>query len=156
MTSLAEAIPTATMDPWMGVDDGTAVVLFGYCNRHPILGGQSWTRSSALIGFDPSRSQARTASGSIYQLGQRITTAELPDEEARTAFALLIGPASRERSPEDDDARDWLQACKIGRGVGIEPPSRHESEGVRRFVETFRPAYLARRRKHRWNESPNN
>jgi hypothetical protein len=143
---LRGVVPTARMDPWSLVLASDCEVLFGFCVWHETLGGRSWTRSSPLVELDAVRGRAATMSGRIYELGRQIEICDLPDDESRYTFALLVGPASSHRSTDDDDVRWWLGALKVARWLEIDPPERGETEAILRFLDAHRVAYLAKRR----------
>jgi hypothetical protein len=118
----------AELDPWCVADDGAGQVLFGFATRHPVTGGLAWTRTSRIVHLDTIGGRAITRSGRRYALGHRITAVDLPDIEARLAFAMLIGPApgcEPGRLPADvapSLAIAWLSACKRARHLGLDPP----------------------------------
>jgi hypothetical protein len=120
----------AELDPWVQVDliDGTRV-LYGYALSHVETGGLAWTRSSPVRRYDIRASLVVTASGRRYRLGRRIGFLDLPDLEARVAFALLIGPDLKVSFSDlvgprirEGEAADWLRACKMARHIGKRPP----------------------------------
>ena len=86
--------------------------------------------------------QARTLSGRLYALGERIGVAALPDEEARLAHVFLTGPV---RSRSDPDGRAdlmWLAAQKVSRWVGVPAPARSRSDELSRYLKGMRIAYF--------------
>lgn len=120
----------AELDPWLHVDlaDGTRV-LFGYAVSHVETGGLAWTRSSPVRRYEARTGLVITASGRRYRLGRRIACLDLPDLEARVAFALLIGPDLNVSFSDlvgpgirEGEAADWLRACKVARHIGARPP----------------------------------
>ncbi len=143
----------AHMEPWLIVGDGKERSLFGYAVWHPVTGGKAWTLSTPVQSLDETGGLARTRSGQRYRLGRQITWATLPTEEARVAYALLVGPLIGARDGElvgqidRDLAARWLGTCKAARHLGLEAP-RHDASAVRTFEDTHgdRYAELVRRR----------
>ncbi len=145
--------PEAALDPWCVVRLSCGrEILFGFAIRHPVTGGLSWTRSSAIRRLDAARHRAVTASGRRYELGRRIELPDIPEEgeEAWVAFDLLIGSEAA-----DDDAvppisadpghdMRWLAACKAARQLGIAAPGRAPRR-VTAFLRENRAKYLALR-----------
>lgn len=140
---LCAVIPTARLDPWFPVVSCGATTLFGYCRWHEKLGGLSWLVSSPVVELDAGRLRACTLSGRVYALGQHITADDLPGEEARLAYRLLVGPGTRQGDPVPNADLYWLGALKVSRWLGIEAPARGRIAGLRGFLVTTRPAYRA-------------
>lgn len=143
----------ASMDPWCVVPlVWGQEILFGFVTRHPVTGGLSWTRSSAIQRLDVARRRAVTASGRRYALGRRIELQGIPEEgeEAWMAFDLLIGDEAADDDAvppiSADPARDasWVSACKIARHLGIAGPNRAPSR-VDAFLREHYANYLALR-----------
>lgn len=138
----------AELDPWLSVpvSDGSQV-LFGFATAHVETGGLAWTRSSPIRQSDARTRRPITASGRRYLLGRRIGCLDLPDLEARCAFALLIGPDlglsfSDLVGPEvrQHEAADWLRACKMARHLGLHPPPLQAAK-VAVFIHQNEEAY---------------
>ena len=80
----------ACLNPWLRFElPAGDAILFGYASKHPVTGGLSWMHSSRLRQVDEKAGRARTASGRLYALDQRIAVDQL-DEEGHAAFELLI------------------------------------------------------------------
>ena len=141
--SLLQAIPTASMDPWLVVDVSSEPSLFGFARRHPSTGGLSWVLSTAIVELDEAAGRARTKSGRVYELGRRIEPGEL-DEEGSLALRLLLARWTRREPPPDQDLR-WLTARKMARHLRVEPPRRDDPAAVERFLRTYHESYVARR-----------
>ncbi|NOG73675.1 hypothetical protein [Roseicella sp. DB1501] len=140
--------PDATMDPWCLVELGDGdEVLFGFAVEHARTGGLSWVRSTAVVWLDETAGRARTASGRRYALGRRTTMADLPTEEARIAFALLVGPHLADPDagpPVDGDpaaAAAWVAACKVARHLGLDAPPLSDPAAVARFITSNIESY---------------
>ncbi len=135
--------PTARLDPWLLAEPGGVTILFGYCRWHEKLGGLSWLVSSPVLELDTSRLRARTLSGRIYALGQRIAADDLPDDEALLAHRLLTGHRTwrKDRVPLAD--LSWLSALKVSRWLGVEAPARGRIDELRGFLAITRTAYRA-------------
>lgn len=125
--------PDADMDPWCLVPDGDKPVLFGFAHRHPLTGGLSWVLSTPVVAIDPTHGRAVTLSGRQYALGRRVAVPELPDTEARIAYALLVAvhlgiDTSVLLGDLDADlARQWIIACKMSRHLDLPVPERKRS-----------------------------
>ncbi len=148
--TLAEAAPTACMRPWCAVPlHNGSQILFGYALRHPVLGGLSWVSSSEVIELDDERGRARTRSGRVYALGQKIQIDEIPalGDEPWIAFEHLVGDAYHAfaefpRCPAKRSIdRAWLSACKAARHLDVAPPQR-ERGAVQAFMDRYLSAYL--------------
>ena len=140
---LASAPVTARLDPWFPIEDRGAHVLFGYSPWHEELGGLSWLLSSPVMEFDDHHLRARTRSGRVYELGRRISAAELPDDEARLVHCLLTGPGTWRGDPTPHADLYWLAALKVSRWLGAQAPARGDVDGLRKFLVTTRDAYRA-------------
>lgn len=145
----------AEMDPWaLARLDENTVVLFGYCLHHWGTGGLSWTRSSPVVYLDEQNHSARTASGRRYTLGRHIVIEQLPTEESRVAYSLLIlsdlviSEATLLTGPERHQAGEWISACKMSRHLGL-PTPRRDPEEVGHFITAHLGAYLEQVRKRR-------
>lgn len=132
--------------------DGTQV-LFGFALEHPSTGGLAWTSSSPILELDHEGLQAVTVSGRHYRLGQITSALELPDEEARIAYALLVGDDLPLTSQELVTLRvpaslavSWVTAMKIARHLKVEGPSFTQSS-IQQFLQMYAQAYLEIRRK---------
>ena len=137
----------AHLDPWCPVEIAPGVdILFGFAERHPLTGGQSWMQSSPIVSLDEDTGVARTQSGRSYSLGTRL---EPTGEEALCALGILTGRAPAGR-PGEDRERDvmWLTACKVARWCRAVCPPRTDAEAIRAFLATHRAAYMARRAGH--------
>jgi hypothetical protein len=141
-------IAGAALDPWLVVSDGVDEALFGYAVRHPGTGGLAWTLSTPLRHLDVARGRATTASGRRYDLGHRLEVPDLPDEEARISYAVLvcpligIDPAVHLGALDPLLAADWVRACKVARHLGVDPPVR-EAASVARFLDRHADRYAA-------------
>lgn len=138
----------AELDPWLHVDlaDGTRL-LFGYAVSHVATGGLAWTRSSPVRRYEIRTGLVITASGRRYQLGRRIACLDLPDQEAKVAFALLIGPDLGVSFGDlvgpkirEGEAADWLRACKISRHIGTQPPPL-DGAAINEFLRQHEATY---------------
>lgn len=145
----------AEMDPWLIVGDGRDRSLFGYAIHHPVTGGMAWTLSTPVQVLDEGRGLATTQSGQRYRLGQRITWANLPTEEARIAYALLVAPligilATDLLGETDPDlAARWIGTCKAARHLGLAPPP-HDAAAVVAFEDTHAQQYAEIVRRRSW------
>lgn len=138
----------AFMIPWCLVPlaDG-AEVLFGYALRHSVTGGRAWTRSTAVVDMDASRSRAMTESGRLYALGCCIEQRAIPSlgREAWLAYDLLVAPRAADRnavpaiSTDPVHERRWLGALKMARHLSVPFPGPLR-EDVDRFIEEFQPS----------------
>ncbi|MCO6415873.1 hypothetical protein JYK14_06745 [Siccirubricoccus sp. KC 17139] len=137
------------MDPWCLVQlaDGTEA-LFGFAVEHAGTGGLSWVLSTSVVWLDVEAGRARTLSGRRYTLGRRITAIELPTEEARIAFALLVSPhlEDPETGPpfagDADLAATWVAACKMARHLKMDAPPLHDPAAIRDFVTSNMERYV--------------
>jgi hypothetical protein len=142
----------AVMDPWCLVDlaDGTES-LFGFAVEHAGTGGLSWVLSRPVVRLDEVAGPAQTSSGRRYVLGRRITPLELPTEEARIAFSLLVSPALEDPKTgppfagDADLAATWVAACKMARHLKVDAPPLHDPAAVRDFVASNMERYLLHR-----------
>ncbi|MGX9967096.1 hypothetical protein ACVFYP_27485 [Roseomonas sp. F4] len=148
MTAPEDWRPNARMDPWCPVEiDGGVEILFGYAVEHNELGGLSWVRSSRVMWFAADYSRAQTMSGRRYALGQRIELDQLPDEEAKVAFAVLVAPYLDDPHLAPPVAGDlfvagrWVLACKMARHLKTAAPPRSDPNAVEAFIETNRNRY---------------
>ncbi len=140
----ADEPAAAGLDPWLPLELGGEVVLFGYAGRHPATGGLSWVRSSPVVELDEEAGRARTENGRVYALGRRVAIGEL-DEEARTALRLLAAEfLGAEPLPGDADDVRWVSARKWARHLGVEAPPR-DGEAVEGFLRGRGERYLALR-----------
>lgn len=136
----------AALDPWLLVTDGPESALFGYAGVHPSTGGLAWTLSTPVRHLDLQRGRAVTASGRRYDLGRRIELPDLPDEEARISYAVLVcpligvDPSVHLGSVDPLLAGDWVRARKMSRHLGVAPPAR-EADAVGRFLARYADAY---------------
>ena len=89
------------------------------------------------------QTSAQTISGTAYVLRERITEADL-DEEDQVAHDLLI----RHRSLSRDHLADllWLSARKWARHLGLNCPARNDVNGLQRFLAEHYEAYANIRR----------
>jgi hypothetical protein len=144
--------PNALMDPWCLVElaDGSEV-LFGFAIEHRGTGGLSWVLSTSVVRLDAAAGQARTHSGRRYTLGRRLTAMELPTEEARIAFALLLTPHPDARAAVPPTTGDpatsaaWVAACKMARHLNVAPPPLHDPAAVRNFFGSNMERYALAR-----------
>lgn len=140
-------VADAVLDPWLLTSEGPDGSLFGYATRHPATGGLAWTLSTTVRQLDMRRGRAVTASGRRYDLGRRIELPELPDDEARIAYALLvcpiigIDPAMHLGTVDPMLAADWVRACKMARHLGVPRPER-ELKAVSAFLGRHADAYV--------------
>ncbi len=116
--------------------------LFGHCRWHELLGGRSWCRSSPVIELDVAMKLARTLSGRLYALGERIGVASLLDEEARLSHSLLTGPVRPWPDPDLQADPMWLAAQKVSRWIGLSAPVRGRADELSRYLRGTRIAYL--------------
>jgi hypothetical protein len=141
-------IAGAALDPWLLVTDGPERALFGFAVAHPGTGGLAWTLSTAVRHLDVTRGRATTASGRRYDLGRRIELPDLPDEEARISYAVLVcpligvDPAVHLGAVDPLLAVDWVRACKVARHLRVDPPVR-EAASVTRFLDRHAERYAA-------------
>jgi hypothetical protein len=136
----------AELDPWVLVVEPGAMSLFGFAVRHPATGGLAWTLSTTVRTLDEARGRAVTRSGRRYALGRRIDADGLPDEEARVAYALLVGPLLG-RDPAKmlggmhlGFAAAWQLSRKMARHLRLAPPP-FEPEPVARFLDMHGERY---------------
>jgi hypothetical protein len=141
----------AIMDPWalVALVDGES--LYGFVIEHAGTGGLSWVLSTPVVWLDPEAGQARTRSGRRYELGRRIEISDLPDEEARLAFAFLARPYLRDPSripppPDPVTAMAWLTARKMARHLGLEPPPLKQEAAIKDFMTRNMRRYVEYRR----------
>lgn len=143
----------AALDPWLTVGGEGQVRLFGFALRHPATGGLAWTVSTVVVELDADAGRAATASGRRYALGQRLSSpAELPDEEARVAYALLVCPVLGADPAVLLGGRDyrrsglWVTARKAARHLGLPPPGWCGDE-LERFMQAHLADYAAKMRR---------
>jgi hypothetical protein len=139
----------AHLDPWCEVPMETGgSVLFGFALHHAETGGLAWLSSSQLVDLKEAAGRARTMSGRRYRLGRRFDPLDVgaEGEEARLAFALLIGVDFEDLDDLVEVDRRWLQARKAARHLGLEPPIRTDA-ATRSFFETYGEAYVAIRQR---------
>jgi hypothetical protein len=142
----------AVLDPWCLVELGDgSESLFGFAVEHAGTGGLSWVLSTPVVWLDEAAGRAQTSSGRRYVLGRRITPLELPTEEARIAFSLLVSPhlEDPDSAPpfagDADLAATWVAACKMARHLKIDAPPLHDPAAVRDFVAANMERYLLHR-----------
>ena len=127
----------------MTVASRGVTTLFGYCRWHQKLGGRSWCRSSPVVRLDMGLKLARTMSGRLYALGERIGVAALPDEEARLAHFFLTGREQPWSDPDRQADLMWLAAQKVARWIGVPAPARGRGDELSRYLRGTRTAYFA-------------
>lgn len=140
------------MDPWCLVElaDGSEA-LFGFAIEHGGTGGLSWVLSTSVVWLDAEAGRARTLSGRRYTLGRRVTAMELPTEEARIAFALLVTPhldvhtATPPTTGDPATGAAWVAACKMSRHLNVAPPPLHDPAAVRDFLGSNMERYMLAR-----------
>ncbi|WP_439598758.1 hypothetical protein [Falsiroseomonas sp.] len=140
------------LDPWCLVEfaDGTEA-LFGFAIENDATGGLAWMRSSLVEWMPEDGSRARTSSGRRYALGRRISIDQLPSEEARYAFAIMMTPrlADPRLAPavtEDlTTAFWWIAACKMARHLTTDAPPLHDPTATGKFIADHLSRYLERR-----------
>ncbi|MGX9967098.1 hypothetical protein ACVFYP_27495 [Roseomonas sp. F4] len=151
MNAIQEWRANVILDPWCIVEfaDGTEA-LFGFAIENDATGGLAWMRSSPVESMREDGSRARTSSGRRYSLGRRITVGELPNEEARYAFAIMMTPRladPRVAPPVTEDletARWWVAACKMARHLATDAPPLRDPEAIGKFIVDNLTRYLSR------------
>lgn len=154
--SLSARVADARMDPWCLVLLTTGeAILFGFADQHPTTGGLSWMCSSPVRKIDLVAGRARTESGRLYLLGQRMGQEAIPAEgqEAWLAYDLLVGGDAENEdavpriSADRNMDGEWLTACKMARHLGLTPPDRVPAQ-VSEFLMRHMRAYIALRGKY--------
>ncbi len=139
----------AHLDPWCEVPMETGgSVLFGFALNHAETGGLAWLSSSQLVDLKAAAGRAKTQSGRRYRLGRRFDPLDVgaEGEEARLAFALLIGIDFEDLDELVEVDRRWLMAMKAARHLQVAPPIRADS-ATRYFFKTYGEAYFALRQR---------
>ena len=139
----------AHLDPWCEVPMETGgSILFGFALHHAETGGLAWLSSSQLVDLKEAAGRARTLSGRRYRLGRRFDPLDVgaEGEEARLAFALLIGIDFEDQDELVEVDRRWLMAMKAARHLQVAPPVRADS-ATRYFFKTYGEAYFALRQR---------
>jgi hypothetical protein len=123
-------------------------ILFGFALHHAETGGLAWLSSSQLVDLKEAAGRARTLSGRRYRLGRQFDPLDVggEGEEARLAFALLIGVDYEDLDELLEVDRRWLMAMKAARHLGVEPPIRTDA-ATRSFFKTYGEAYFALRQR---------
>ena len=142
-TGAPDGAPDANLDPWCTVPlTSGETLLFGYALQHPDTGGLAWLASTEVLELDPVACSARTRSGRLYALGRQFEPMDIgaEGEEARLAFDHLASGEFEGMARLIALERYWVTCRKMGRHLGVEPPSRRLAN-VQAFIRIHGEAY---------------